>query len=79
MLDDMDDNNFIVDRIEGNVVILEKNNGDIINIDLNCIDRIPADGDVLVKINDSYRVDETATLNRRNHMSKLMRGMWEDE
>lgn len=79
MLGSMNDNKFIVDRIEGNIVILEKNNGDIINIDLSCIDEIPSESDVLVKIDNIYKIDKEATLKRKNHISKLMKGMWSNE
>lgn len=79
LLGSMNDNKFIVDRIEGTIVILEKNNGDIINIDLRYIDEIPSEGDVLVKIDNVYKIDKEATLKRKNHISKLMKGMWSNE
>lgn len=75
----MDDNNFIVDRIEEKSVVLETRNGEIIIIDLSCIDEIPSEGDILVKIGNVYKVDKIATLNRKNHISELMRGMWSNE
>lgn len=75
----MDGNSFIVDRIEDNIVVLEQSNGEIINIDLSCIDEIPSEGDVLVKIDNIYRIDKEATLKRKNHISKLMKGMWSNE
>lgn len=75
----MDKNSFIVDRIEDNIVVLEQNDGKIINIDLSCIDEVPSEGDVLVKIDNIYKVDKEATLRRKNHIGKLMRGMWSNE
>lgn len=75
----MDGNSFIVDRIEDNIVVLEQSNGEIINIDLSCIDEIPSEGDVLVKIDNIYKIDKEATLKRKNHISKLMKGMWSNE
>lgn len=75
----MEDNNFIVDRIEEKSVVIETSNGDIISIDLSCIDEIPSEGDILVKIGNIYKVDKIATLNRKNHISELMRGMWSNE
>lgn len=75
----MNENSFIVDRIEENIVVLENSNGDIINIDLRYIDEIPSEGDVLVKVDNVYKIDKVATLKRKNHISKLMKGMWSNE
>jgi non-homologous end joining protein Ku len=75
----MNENSFIVDRIEENIVVLENSNGDIINIDLRYIDEIPSEGDVLVKVDNVYKIDKEATLKRKSHISKLMKGMWSNE
>lgn len=75
----MDENSFIVDRIEENIIVLENNNGDIIKVGLSFIDEKPSEGDILVKIGNNFKVDKVATLNRKKYINKLMRGMWEDE
>lgn len=75
----MNEDSFIVDRVEENIVVLEKSNGDIISIGLNYIDGNPLEGDVLMKTDKGYKVDKKATLKRKSHIKKLMKGMWSNE
>ena len=48
---------FIVDRIEGNSIVLEDEKQGIILIDINLFDTKPSEGDVVVEIDDnSFKV-----------------------
>lgn len=79
---------FIVDRIEGNSIVLEDEKQGIILIDINLFDTKPSEGDVVVEIDDnSFKVNEDATkerksninaLERKSNINALMKGMWEE-
>ena len=70
---------FIVDRIEGNSIVLEDEKQGIILIDINLFDTKPSEGDVVVEIDDnSFKVNEDATKERKCNINALMKGMWEE-
>lgn len=70
---------FIVDRIEGNSIVLEDEKQGIILIDINLFDTKPSEGDVVVEIDDnSFKVNEEATKERKSNINALMKGMWEE-
>ena len=70
---------FIVDRIEGNYIVLEDEKQGIILIDINLFDTKPSEGDVVVEIDDnSFKVNEDATKERKSNINALMKGMWEE-
>ena len=70
---------FIVDRIENKSVVLEDEKKDIILIDINLFDTKPSEGDVVVEIDDnSFKVNEDATKERKSNINALMKGMWEE-
>lgn len=70
---------FIVDRIEGNSIVLEDEKQGIILIDINLFDTKPSEGDVVVEIDDnSFKVNENATKERKSNINALMKGMWEE-
>lgn len=74
----MNKKKFIVDRIENNSVVLEDEKQDIILIDINLFDKEPKEGDVVVRFNNSFKVDEEATNERKNKINTLMKGMWKN-
>ena len=49
----MEKKKFIVDRIEGNSIVLEDEKQGIILIDINLFDTKPSEGDVVVEIDDN--------------------------
>lgn len=70
---------FIVDRIEGKSIVLEDEKQGIILIDINLFDTKPSEGDVVVEIDDnSFKVNEDATKERKSNINALMKGMWEE-
>lgn len=73
----MKDNQFIVDRIEGRSVVLQSRNEEIIIIDISNINEDPKDGDILTKIDkNKYVIDREETIERKNKIKELMKGMW---
>lgn len=75
----MEKKKFIVDRIEGNSIVLEDEKQGIILIDINLFDTKPSEGDVVVEIDDnSFKVNEDATKERKSNINTLMKGMWEE-
>ncbi len=75
----MEKKKFIVDRIEGNSIVLEDEKQSIILIDINLFDTKPSEGDVVVEIDDnSFKVNEDATKERKSNINALMKGMWEE-
>lgn len=69
---------FIIDRIEGENVILENEEENIISITNEYIVGIPKEGDVLIKEGEKYVIDEDATKARRKKIEILMKGMWNE-
>lgn len=74
----MNKKKFIVDRIENKSVVLEDEKQDIILIDINLFNDEPKEGDVVVMFNNSFKVDEEATKERKNKINTLMKGMWKN-
>ena len=75
----MEKKKFIVDRIEGKSIVLEYEKQGIILIDINLFDTKPSEGDVVVEIDDnSFKVNEDATKERKSNINALMKGMWEE-
>lgn len=75
----MEKKKFIVDRIEGNSIVLEDEKQGIILIDINLFDTKSSEGDVVVEIDDnSFKVNEDATKERKSNINALMKGMWEE-
>ena len=59
--------------------MLEDEKKDIILIDINLFDTKPSEGDVVVEIDDnSFKVNEDATKERKSNINALMKGMWEE-
>ncbi len=62
----------IVDRFEGEYAVCEKENLDMINIEIKKLPKGVKEGDVLIIEEDSIRIDKDETKNRRNRIRKLM-------
>ena len=74
----MNSKEFIVDRIEGNSIVIEDLNENVIILEKNLVEGNPKEGDVLIKLEDNkYIVDINATIDRKNKIQALMKGMWE--
>ncbi|BCZ49066.1 hypothetical protein psyc5s11_51330 [Clostridium gelidum] len=69
---------YIIDRVEGNYVIVEKENGDMYKI---CIENIESnfnEGDILIKKGEYFEIDKKFTLNRKKQINDSMKNMWEE-
>ncbi|GIM28792.1 hypothetical protein CPJCM30710_14580 [Clostridium polyendosporum] len=69
---------YIVDRLEGNVVVCEAEDGKMKNISLEVVKGNPKEGDVLVLRNSTYQIDIEMTLKRKKEIKDLMKGMWDE-
>lgn len=76
MLSNMEEKEYIVDRIEGDSIVLEEDNGDIIVIDIDLFEARPKEGDVIVMCGNSFSIDHKATVARKERINALMKGMW---
>ena len=74
----MDKKMFIIYRIEGESIVLEDYEGEIIVIDKEKVKSIPLEGDILVKDGDLFFVDIEETKKRREKIKNIMKGMWDE-
>lgn len=68
---------FIVDRIEDEYLVLETSEGKRLDINNNKVVGEAKEGDILIKENNIYVLDIERTQKRRDSIRKLMKGMWE--
>lgn len=69
---------YIVDRIEGNYVILEDKEGKLFNVKKNDIIGMVKEGHILYKKDSLYYIDNEATKLRKEEIDNLMKGLWEE-
>ena len=69
---------YIVDRIEKNIIVVEDQNGNIINLNKNKVNGQIKEGDCLREENEKFFLDTEKTKERKIKIEKLMKGMWED-
>lgn len=72
------DERYIIDRIEGNYAIIEKENGDMYKISIENIKGDFKDGDILINKGEYFEIDRKFTLNRKNEINNSMKNMWEE-
>lgn len=68
---------FIVDRIEGNIVVCEDDNLNIIEMRIDSILGDVKEGDVITADSDRYMVNKEETAKRKKQIEELMKGMWD--
>ena len=73
----MGKNEFIIDRIEEDIVVIESNSK-IREIDRNLIQGPFNEGDVLIKTESHYKVDHEKTRLRKENINCIMKGIWEE-
>lgn len=69
---------YIIDRIEGNFAIVEKENGDMDKISIDRIKGNFKEGDVLTNKDEYFEVDKSSTLNRKKQINEIMEDMWKE-
>lgn len=60
----------VVDRIEGNVVVIVLDDESVIEVNINEFTEIAKEGDVVYKDCSSWRVDREGTVNRKKEVEK---------
>lgn len=68
----------IIDRFEGNFVVCEKENREIINIERNKIPSSANEGDVISLENKIFIIDVEETNIRKERISKLLNDLWKE-
>jgi hypothetical protein len=70
---------YVIDRVERNYAIIEKENGDIYKISVENIKGNFKEGDILINIDDEFfEVSKEFTLNRKNKMDEIMKDIWKE-
>lgn len=69
---------YIIDRVEGNYAIIEKENGDMSKISIENIKGDFKDGDILINKGEYFEIDKKFTLNRKDQINDSMKNMWEE-
>ena len=72
------DEKYIIDRVEGNYAIIEKENGDMYKISIKNIKGNFNEGDILIIKDEYFEIDKKLTLNRKNEINNSMKNMWEE-
>ena len=67
---------YIVDRIEESFIILENRNRKIFIIDKSNFERVPKEGDILIKEGNKYKIDVNLTKKRKLEIDEKMKWMW---
>lgn len=68
---------YIIDRFEGDYAVVEDENKLMVDIQLEDLPKEVQEGDVLVKIGDSYSVDLGETERRKKKIQELVDDLWE--
>ncbi len=74
----MEGKKYIVDRIEGDYVILEGEQGNLFNVKKSNMIANVKEGDILYKKDNIYFIDDEATKRRKEEIDNLMKGLWEE-
>lgn len=67
----------VVDRIEEEFAVCEKENRQMVNIPLKDIPFIVKEGDVLIVEETSYKFDFEETERRKKEIEDMTKGLWE--
>ena len=69
---------YIVDRIEGSIIVVEDQDGNIVNLNKNKVNGQIKEGDCLREENKKFFLDIEKTKEREIKIEKVMKGSWED-
>ena len=69
---------YIVDRFEGDYIILETPDGSMVDVERNKVIGKVKEGDCLVKKKNHYWGIEKKTEKRGREIAEKMKGMWND-
>lgn len=69
---------YIIDRVEGDFAIIEKENGDILEISIESIKGAFKEGDIIINKDKYFEVDEDFTLRRKERIDNSIKDMWKE-
>ena len=69
---------YIVDRFEGDYIILETPDGKMIDVEKDNVIGKVSEGDCLIYKDNHFLLDEEKTKMRRKEIGDKMKGMWSD-
>ena len=72
------DEKYIVDRVEGNNAVIEKENGDMYKISIENIKGDFNEGDILINKGEYFEIDKKFTLKRKNEINDSIKNMLEE-
>jgi len=72
------DEKYIIDRVEGNNAVIEKENGDMYKISIENIKGDFNEGDILINKGKYFEIDKKFTLKRKNEINDSIKNMWEE-
>lgn len=67
----------IIDRFEGDLAIIEKENREFVNIPRQDLPSEAKEGDVIIQVGTEFQIDESETAKRRKRIEELSRNLWE--
>ena len=68
----------VIDRFEGEYAVCEFENGEYIDVSKVDIPQEAKEGDVLIKTDNGYCVDKTATESKRKEIKERMNRLFKD-
>lgn len=69
---------YIIDRIEGDYIVIESPSGEMVNAEKNKIIGNFREGDCLILKNNYFIIDKEATEARQKEVENLMKGIWDE-
>ena len=75
----MNSQRYIVDKVEGNLFTLQDEKGSMFIIDKSKFNKLPKEGDILIKEGDTYIIHIDLTIEYKVKINEKMKGMWVDE
>lgn len=69
---------YIIDRIEEQYAVIEKENGEMNRISIDNIRGDYKEGDILINKGEYFEIDKEFTFNRKKEIDDITKDMWEE-
>ena len=69
---------YIIDRIEEQYAVIEKENGEMNRISIDSIRGDFKEGDILINNGEYFEIDNVFTFNRKKEIDDITKDMWEE-
>lgn len=69
---------YIIDRIEEQYAVIEKENGEMNRISIDSIRGDFKEGDILINSGEYFEIDKEFTFNRKKEIDDITKDMWEE-